>query len=90
MTPFVRNPKEFGLDSATDDALLGSEALAALGLLVDCRNRRLVLPPSAEEERGMRSAPFLPGGPYAWLEVVRGNHSSNTTCLTQAFFKSGE
>lgn len=61
--------KEFGLDSATDDALLGSEALAALGLLVDCRNRRLVLPPSAEEECGMRSAPFVPGGPYAWLEV---------------------
>ena len=27
--------------------------------------------------------------PAAW-SVVRGNHLSNTTCLTLVFFKSGE
>merc|ERR1712060_656008 len=31
----------------TDEALLGHDALAALGLLVDCRNRRLVAMPEA-------------------------------------------
>ena len=35
------------------------------------------------------------GRPPVWLcapprEKIRGNHLSNTTCLTQVFFKSGE
>ena len=32
----------FGFDQVSDDAMLGHDALAALGLLVDCRHRRLV------------------------------------------------
>ena len=28
--------------------------------------------------------------PPVEVKVFRGNHLSNTTCLTQAFFKSGE
>lgn len=34
-----------GFSTNTDDALLGHDALAALGLLVDCRNRRLIAAP---------------------------------------------
>eukprot|EP00928_Gymnodinium_smaydae_P073004 TRINITY_DN56272_c0_g1_i1.p1 TRINITY_DN56272_c0_g1~~TRINITY_DN56272_c0_g1_i1.p1 ORF type:complete len:416 (+),score=76.89 TRINITY_DN56272_c0_g1_i1:39-1286(+) len=34
--------REFGFLSNSDDAVLGSGALAALGLLVDCKNRRVI------------------------------------------------
>jgi len=34
-----------GFSTNTDEALLGHDALAALGLLVDCRNRRLIAAP---------------------------------------------
>lgn len=42
--------REFGLLSNSDDALLGHDALAALGLLVDCRNRRLLAGPQDEDD----------------------------------------
>merc|ERR1712151_727293 len=34
--------RQFGFSSDTDEAVLGYQALAQLGLLVDCRRRRLV------------------------------------------------
>lgn len=39
---------QFGFDRFSDEALLGHNALAALGLAVDCRNRRLVPLPEVE------------------------------------------
>ena len=36
----------FGFEKVSDDALLGHDALAALGLAVDCRERRLLALPS--------------------------------------------
>lgn len=42
--------REFGLSANSDDALLGHDALAALGLLVDCRNRRLLAGPLEEDD----------------------------------------
>ena len=42
---------EFGLGEISDDALLGHDALAALGLAVDCRRRALVVLPTVPLER---------------------------------------
>jgi len=39
----------FGFKANTDDAVLGCDALGALGLLVDCKTRRLVELPSVSE-----------------------------------------
>ena len=40
----------FGFEKTSDGGLLGHDALAALGLAVDCRRRRLVVLPEDEDE----------------------------------------
>ena len=41
--------ERFGFEKTSDGGLLGHDALAALGLAVDCRHRRLVLLPDDQE-----------------------------------------
>lgn len=53
--------KAFGFSTNTDDALLGCEALAALGLVVDCSQRRLV-PTEAVLPTGISTAGRLSVG----------------------------
>ena len=51
------------------------------------RRRHALRPPTAQRRERLRRAAVpgaVPGGPQG------GDHLSNTTCLTQVFFKSGE
>ena len=43
--------RTFGFDQVSDDALLGHDALAALGLAVDCRHRRLLPLSQSDDDR---------------------------------------
>lgn len=59
--------RAFGLQSDTDDAILGHKALSRLGLLVDCRTRRLI--PSVEQS--LPSLKFLSSpSPHVHVEVI--------------------
>ncbi|CAE8609117.1 unnamed protein product [Polarella glacialis] len=61
--------EEFGFLANSDDAMIGFSALAALGLLVDCRARRLVAPLAPGGPK-LPSVPFLRGGNHVLLELA--------------------
>merc|ERR1719270_2314799 len=56
--------RQFGFSSDTDEAVLGCQALAQLGLLVDCRRRRLI---HSSEVRQGHTVSFCPGGTHVPL-----------------------
>lgn len=57
--------KAFGFGANTDDAVLGSAALASVGLVVDCRSRQLLPPP----EQHVLALPFTGPGPHVFIEI---------------------
>jgi predicted aspartyl protease len=56
---------EFGLSSSSDDAVLGSAALASLRLLVDCRHHRLI----PYQNQKLPSINFSGSGLHAPVEI---------------------
>jgi len=56
--------REFGFEKNTDEALLGSETLAALELVLDCRNRCLLAGPA----HGIGELRFLNRSPTVTIE----------------------
>lgn len=65
--------REFGFAADTDDAILGCEALAQLGLLVDCQHRRLAPSTRQLSSRstvlGGETLAFAPSGPHVPLSL---------------------
>eukprot|EP00930_Biecheleria_cincta_P041167 TRINITY_DN28198_c0_g2_i1.p1 TRINITY_DN28198_c0_g2~~TRINITY_DN28198_c0_g2_i1.p1 ORF type:complete len:414 (-),score=82.86 TRINITY_DN28198_c0_g2_i1:75-1151(-) len=66
--------EEFGFSSLSDDAMLGRSALASLGLLVDCHERRLIPLPKGIVDRP--SQPLFSGGQHVPLEVSNPSNPS--------------
>ena len=55
----------FGFEKTSDGGLLGHDALAALGLAVDCRRRELIMLPPTEPETSQPVAEASSAGPVA-------------------------
>lgn len=81
--------KEFGLSTTTDEAVIGADALASLGLIVDCKHRRLLTDDGLPKMQRVGASPRVGRSHCIHVNVRFSNPMTKKEISVKALVDSG-